>query len=822
MPNRESLRLEQPKHMNTAPLYLGIDFGTTNSSLAYVYRDPRFLNAQSIPVATLKLTMDEENDILAERMPTLLSTRFDDRRAKGFLTGWEVFRQFGRRKKSPLLRRGRELFDSVKSDLGSHRIYANAGSADCNTPQKVAGAILRSLIDEARKKLPRSFQADQTRTVITVPASLNAEARRETRAAAVAAGLNGELIELIDEPVAALLHLLNEQTAAAILSMEEPRNVLVFDYGGGTLDLCLVKCSFNHDSKTGLQAETLAISQYRRNGGNDVDRAIIDEVIWPQLEEQLGEVRADMPADLRRSVEDTFTSTLARELKEKLCRKITKQIEQGIGFSRIQPGLNETAKLDGDFEDDRLAKPIRGRFKMTKTQLDEVMEPFLRVPSAVSELSSDDYSHSLIAPIWDCLAKAGLAPEDLDVLVLHGGSCRNPYVREQLRQLLKDEGSQFSHTTIVETPNLDTSVACGAALACYWKHERGVELIKPVTAEDIGIITLGDSPVCLLESGTPLPFPTAGVHEHPTDFYVAQNGQSELIIPFYAGRTEGKPRLSGTVKVPLPGEVRKGDVIRLKLNIDKDKIMHWWYRVADGDFIEADPLNDPWTPKQLSPAERRLLAFRREMEDKLNSGAALPDWMLTQEASLCHSAGALDEAELQLLDFAGSREITYRAANLLSLVSGEQGNDKDKLRYAQDAARLDPTNAVLAGNLGCVWAEAGLTDQGIAQMRLALGMDPKLTYLYERLGNICRQRGDEAGACREFTQAIQILERASCGSPQTAHVWSDLARLYQKMGDYSQAASARSRAADAHQNEIYDGDHRHRIAGPDSGFLPSN
>jgi len=807
--------------MSAAPLYLGIDFGTTNSSLAYVYRDPRFHKAQSIPVETLKLTMDEENHITAERMPTLLSTRFDDRRAKGLFKGWEVLQHFGRRKKSPLLRRGRNLFESVKSDLGSHRIYANAESAECNTPQKVAACILRTLLAEAGKKLT-GFQADQTRTVITVPASLNAEARRETRAAAVAAGLNGALIELIDEPVAALLYLLNGQTASAILSMEEPRNVLVFDYGGGTLDLCLVKCSFNLDSPSGLVAENLAISQYRRNGGNDVDHAIMAEVIWPQVEEQIGEPRADLPADLRRAVEDTLTSTLARKLKEKLCTKIAKQMGQGGDDSRIRPELSETASTDGDFQDERLTKPIRGRFKITKAQLDVVMEPFLRVPSVGAEFSDEDYSHSLIPPIWDCLGKAGLTPEDLDVLVLNGGSCRNPYVVKLLKQLLTDEDSLFSRTTIIETSNLDTSVACGAALACYWKHERGVELIKPVTAEDIGIITLGGSPVCLVESGTPLPFPAAGVHEHPTDFYVAQNGQSELIIPFYAGRTEGEPRLSGTVKVPLPGEVRKGDVVRLKLNLDKDKIMHWWYRVAEGSFTQADPFDDPWTPQQLGPTARRLLAFRRQMEHEWSSVPALPDWMLLEEANLSRMAGCLEEAELLLLDFVASHSLTGRAANLLSIIYGQQGKEKDELWFAQEAARLEPGNAVMIGNHGCVLAEVGLTDQAIAQMRLALGINPNLVYLYERLGDVSRRRGDEEGARREFAQAIQILERESGGSPHSAQVWGDLARLYQKMGDYAQAASASARFQDARLNDLYEGDHRHRIAGPDSGFLPSN
>ena len=803
--------------MKTSPLYLGIDFGTTNSSVAYIYADPRHLSARYVPVEPVRITMDAENNLMAERMPSLVSTRFDDRRATGLAGGWEVLRIFGRRKKAPLLRQGHELFESVKSDLGSARIYAHACSPECQTPRKVARAIFRGLLQEAKERLP-GLECARVRAVITVPASLNADARQETRDAAVEAGLNADLLELIDEPIAALLHLVNDQRATAILSMGEPRNILVFDYGGGTLDLCVVKCSFSPDSNTGLQAEHLAISQYRRNGGNDVDREIMQRVIWPQVEEQLGIAQSDLPADIRRAVEDTLTSTLARKLKEKLCLKIAKLAQEGQDYSRLGPDLSETVATQGDFFDRQLPRPLRGRFKITKAQFDDVMKPFLRVPPGPAEAREGDFAHSLIAPIWDCLDKAGLAPEDLDVLVLHGGSCRNPCVRQELKRLLADDSSLFSRTTIVETPNLDTSVACGAALACYWKHERGTELIKPITAEDIGIMTLGNRPVCLVESGTALPFPGEGVHAHPNDFFVPQNGQKELIIPFYAGSTEGNPRLSGSVKVPLPEGTRQGDVVKLKLTIDHNKILYWWYSVGHGEFTAASPFNDPWTPRQLEPSEKRLLAFRRQMADELAAKSQLADATLLHEATLLRLAGRHDEAELALRDLVAEHELTGRAANLLALVCGEQGNARDELHYAEKAASLSPENATIVGNYGCVLAQTGKPDQAIPKMRLALQADPELDYLYERLGDIYRAQGKEEEAHREFTQAIRVLEKKTRVEPHFARRWNDLARLYQKTADYDSAAAAKSKSLDAHLDEVFEGDHRHRIAGPDSGF----
>ncbi len=212
---------------------------------------------------------------------------------------------------------------------------------------------------------------------------------------------------------------------------------------------------------------------------------------------------------------------------------------------------------------------------MTKAQFDQVMEPFLVAPAGVADAGDPFFAHSVVAPVWECLDRAGLEPGDLDGRwCFNGRSCRNPSVRRRLLQTLHDDLELRSGSVIVDTPNLDTSVACGAALACYWKHERDIELIRPVTGEDIGILTLDNRPVCLVPSGTQLPFPDEGVHAHPSDFYVPQDGQKELIIPFYAGATDGIHRLAGIVKAPLPKGTRQGDLVKIKLTVDENKILH--------------------------------------------------------------------------------------------------------------------------------------------------------------------------------------------------------------------------------------------------------
>jgi molecular chaperone DnaK (HSP70)/Flp pilus assembly protein TadD len=810
--------------VKTEPFFLGIDFGTTNSSAAVVFADPRHATSHYIPVRELTVTMDGDNDVAVARMPTVLSTRFDDKRQAQAAWGWQVFNLFGLKKRLPLVRRGQQLFESVKSDLGSNKIYAHSALKECVTPKQAATKILQGLLENIRKSLPPA-DLKRVRTVITVPASLSASAREETLEAAAGAGLNRDLIELIDEPVAALLHLLNEPSSTGILSTEEKRNILVLDYGGGTLDLCLVRASYDLDAPTGIAAEHLAISRYQRNGGNNIDGKLMEKVVWPQVEAKIEKKKASLPVDLRRAIEDTLTPTVARRLKERICKKMASVAQDAAELDQLADDLSADATAEAQFTHDLLEKPITGRFRITKSEFEEAvmgyekdLEPREKLLKIIFDNRGGSPFNSLLSAIDECLEVAGLEAEHLHSVVLHGGSCRNPFVSHHLQTYFGD-GGDYPNAILYRTPNLDTSVACGAALACYWRHEREVELVRPITAEEIGIRTNNLKDICLIESGVALPLPAEGFIEHPTTFFVPQDNQKTLLVPFYIGNSPETRRLSGTVSLPLPEGVSKGDTVRLKLSVDRDKIMHWYYSVGFGEFRPAESLENPWLHRQPSLPEQQLYDFRQEMGKQLGQPNGLPDWMLVREANLLRSAGDHEEAELHLLDFAHGRTMTAEAANILALTCFSQGRKDEALHYHETAARLKPTDPVLVGNYGHRLVDAGRIDEGIAKMREALSIDPNLSYLYENLGAVARKRGDEVGALKEFRRAIEVLQSKSAQRSADPEFWNELARLYRSVGDYDEEKSAKQRATIAHKDKIFKGDHRQVIAGPDSGLF---
>ena len=184
--------------MSVNKAFFGIDLGTSNSSIAYVVDDPRQRQSQLIDVKVVSTNDAEGENVNRNRLPTLVSRNFTDKRRKRLLIGWEVLRAFAwHRRDTRLNRHGVDFFRSVKSDMGSNRVYPRAFSEDCNTPVKVSAKVIDHLIKLACRRLsgqdPREAQV-----VITVPASFNALAREDTLKAAYAAGLQRGSVKLLD------------------------------------------------------------------------------------------------------------------------------------------------------------------------------------------------------------------------------------------------------------------------------------------------------------------------------------------------------------------------------------------------------------------------------------------------------------------------------------------------------------------------------------------------------------------------------------------------------------------------------------------------
>ena len=803
--------------MQSPTAFLGLDFGTTNASLSYVLDDPRLAGEQIVEARDVLYPVDPERGQASARVPTLLAADPADPASLEPLTGWACWQHL--RRASPegrLLRHGKDYFRSVKSDLGRCAVYRYAFAPAFTTPEVVAGRILGDLLEEALDQLP-GVRREDVAVTLTVPSALSEAARRATLDAATIAGLAPSQVDLIDEPIAALIDLLGSPAAAGLLG-EEPKTLALYDYGGGTLDVTVVRACFDPTTRTGLRVHTLAVSPYARLGGDVVDRAVMRQVVMPQLLMAADLGPDDLALDVKQQLEDTFTPWVARGLKEALCRQAATCLKR-TGALPSEPFVAffdipaPSADLGTGFQSAR-------RFCMESRQFEALLAPLVCWGGASAIGRADQQHPALLEPLVAALDVGRIEPTELDYVVLHGGGCRNPYVRDLLESYVADPTSLFAHTQILQTPDLDASVARGAAISGYWKHARQTTYIVPVIPEEIGVLTLSDRPVKLVDGGAPLPYPAqGGVATAETVFAVPSTGLRRMLVPFYSGR-ERPCRLVGTVGVDLPPGLEAGDEVRLRLRIDEDKTLHWWFSVKGGPYQKPEAIRDPWAPVAPTGKERELLELRREIRHNLVSCGWMNPYDLLREVGLLLDTGELTEAQL-LLDDLGEPDEAHAGNwhNLRGLIASAQGNSELAHAHFLSALEYKPTNAVFLGNLGHTLHKLGRTEDGIARCRAALSLDPNLLYVRNTLASLHRALGAESAAAAELGEGLRIALQAALEDAQKASLQHWVARFHAELGDYREAHEATARAGVAEKNARFGGDHTHRIAGPDSGYV---
>ena len=791
--------------------FFGIDLGTSSCSIAYVADDPRQRNAQLVTVQTVDVAVEADGaHLITNRIPSVVAAPLDPRASGGALFGLDFFAAFRKKKKeAELLRRGRDYFASVKSDLGTLRAYTRSRVPACRTPVEVTAVILERLRGLAHDANP-ALDPRKAPTVITVPASFSALARTETLDAAAKAGFDRSCVRLLDEPVAALLDLLNSPDAAGLLDAQS-RNLLVFDYGAGTCDVALLRVRFDPATATGLHVENLAISNYHRLGGDDVDARVMEHIVWPQICPP--EQRWSLKASRRREIEDTLTGTVARQLKEQMCRDVAKKVRESSWADVDAHPVRVLVALERLFELPEIGKQTPRRFEMDSELFAAVMAPFLSRPR-----ETNAPEQSILYPVEETLARAELKPEDLDAVVLHGGSSLNPFVRRLMADTF-GRHDLFQRTRVVMTPDPLVSVARGAAVACYWREARDTEIVRPIMPEDFGVILRDGRKVALIGAGTPLPFPDAeGVHDVTDDgapFTVPTDNAAVLLVPFYTG-TDALSRLAGTVKIPLPAGVAAGSPVRITARVEEDKTLRWWFRIGEGEAQPAPSVDDPWTSRALSVKERFLMEARRAIRDAMSGGRPVTSRMLVEEANSIRLTGDLGAALLAIEDCIDESERNAPAHNVHGLVLGALGRGSDAVHAYSRAMELMPDNAIYMGNAGIALQQDGGVgyNASIGRLRMALDKDPTLSYAYIGLGIAYRATGDEARAQVEYRRALELLRKEVEARPFDRDAWSRMWSVHHSLGDYRRADEARTVLKRIDRDALYEGDSAHVIAGP--------
>ncbi len=369
-------------------------------------------------------------------------------------------------------------------------------------PPEISAMILQKMRKSAEDHLGEKVE----KAVITVPAYFNDSQRKATKDAGKIAGL--DVVRIINEPTAAAL--------AYGMERKKDQTIAVYDFGGGTFDISILEVG------EGV-VEVKATNGDTHLGGDDIDQRVQDWVVT--------EFKKDSGIDISK---DKMALQRLKEAAEKAKIELSTTMETEINLPFI------TADASG---------PKHLLMKLSRSKLEQLM---------------DDLIQRSVGPCKQALSDASLKPEDINEVILVGGSTRIPKVQQTVKELFGKE----PHKGV----NPDEVVAVGAAIqgAVLAGDVKDV-LLLDVTPLTLGIETLGGVFTKMIPRNTTIPtkkteiFSTASDNQPSVEIHVLQ-GEREMA---QNNRTLGRFHLDGIP--PAPRGIPK---IEVTFDIDANGILH--------------------------------------------------------------------------------------------------------------------------------------------------------------------------------------------------------------------------------------------------------
>jgi len=704
--------------------FIGIDFGTSTTVVSISHLDKE---TKDIKTKTLWLNQKQYDGtpMSSEKVPTVIAWYNNElligqgaadlkHQLKKDVNIWYSFK----------MELGEDLgskYYNSELDRKTRFTILNPKDATKVFFQYLKGQIDRIVRDE---NLPTNLQY-----AVSIPASFEANQRKELVQALEQNGMAINKQALIDEPNAAFLSYVQksniENNPLKIPDGDNPK-VLVFDFGAGTCDVSIIELG---KDLNGIYSKNLSISKFEKIGGDDLDRFIALEYLFSQLLSENNLKKADFKTPEKNRI-ITQLLKASEQLKILVCDTVALQMDDKVlptlAIAKNYVSLGYTIEIDTKKGLLKLTEP-----KLSYQEFSESMKTFLKTNSQIPKKGTEGQNDfvSVFSPIYSALKKVNLTKSEIDYVLFIGGSCKNPYVQNALKDY-------FTDSDLLIPTDLQTHVSAGAAIHSLIYNGFNKNIIQPITSEPFLVITKDETEKVILRAGTHIPCDLIIID----DLVTSKDGQQAIELPICIG---SRNKLLYNIKIVCedPSGFKKNTPVRLELEINADKLL-LARASAVGKAVFVEAIN-PFANKDLTAEERIVLKAERQANIEAEQNNGKPTKQGLTNLYKAYELIGNDFRAAETLELLNELYPSVSNYNQIGVLYASAGYDEKALEF-YELAFENNKNATTAFNFA-----HSLKNKNIEKFKEileeSLQLEPNKPHSLYELGRLLKKEKDEKG-----------------------------------------------------------------------------
>ena len=737
LPVLASSKLSEKEQSLLHKTYVGIDFGTSTTvvSIATIQKDSASFSVQTIE---LNQKLADGTKYSSYKVPTVIA----------WYRNTPLIGE-GAKELKHKLRKGQNLWHSFKMEFGEDVGYTYPNSElgrdhdklTILTPIDAGTFFFKYLKAQIARYVRDNNLPSNIEYAVSIPAAFEANQRKDLIQCIESNGIMINKQSLIDEPNAAFLsYVLNSEYNGSAIKIPENYypNVLVFDFGAGTCDISILEVGQDYN---GVYSKNIAISKFKKLGGDDIDSLIAIDILLPQLLKNTAFEQEDF---------------MTRELKELIipgllpaAERLKVLISERITLQNTSKSLEELSNSD---EVISILKAVdietkKGRLFLAEPKLSfkefaniNALFTVEKAHSSSNRIEGELEFISVFTPIESALKKAKLTKDKIDYVLFIGGSSKNPFIQSAV-------SNYFPESEKLIPRDLQAHVSAGAALHSLVYNGYGKNIIQPITSEPILLITKDgyrEKVESIIEAGTIIPTELKSID----NLSPQREGQESIEFPICIGN---KNKVLYNIKVfNSEGNTFKlSDKIKLEFEINADKLLNIKASVA-GNIIMVEPLS-PFSNKELTTEERIKHKAEKDFSTDVGNNGGEPTFESLNSLHKAYEKVGLEFKAAETLELISEIFPNKGNFNNIALHYSNAGKKDKALLFYQKAMKSSPSSTI-AFNLAVQYK---YTDKAAYKkyMEQAYQLNPKSN-------TVCYNYGQELINEGEIEKGNKLLQDA--------------------------------------------------------------